>query len=508
MGFFKDFKEDLSQAVDELATEGGGASSGERKDAFAQDLIDGANRAASGSKMTDLTDFEPDAIDLEQLSFMDLDAGSGEDVLAEDAGISTGAQGISVELPEDFSALDMNKDFPAAEIPAESFDDVSFGMSADAPEVEEIPEIQAEPEINLEEMMAGLEAMPELGLEPATEPMPEPVAEPVIEPEPVIEAMPEPEPVVEPTPEPVIEPEPVVAAEPVAEPESVIEEAPAEEPQSVPEIKFDDIPAEPEPEMQVEEVTIEPDLQLEAAAAEVEIPEVTIPEATMSESIAAAEEEEEPAPIAFQTDEEEAIPSENIEMAAAPAAMPADDTEETSTMDTSIFEENVKMSDVNDFDIEDGPATDESSVITQGMTIKGDVTSEGSLEVIGAIQGNIAIKGKLTISGTINGDSKAGEIFADSAKITGEVNSTGSVKIGQASVILGNVTGTSAVIAGAVKGDIDVHGPVILDTSAIVMGDIKSKSVQINNGAVIEGHCSQCYADVSPTSFFQDLKEA
>ncbi|MBQ9359871.1 MAG: polymer-forming cytoskeletal protein [Lachnospiraceae bacterium] len=259
--------------------------------------------------------------------------------------------------------------------------------------------------------------------------------------------------------------------------------------------------------MQVEEVTIEPDLQLEAAAAEVEIPEVTIPEATMSEDMAAAEEEEEPAPIAFQTDEEE-IPAETTETAAAPAAMPADNTEESSTMDTSILEENVKMSDVNDFDIEDGPATDESSVITQGMTIRGDVTSEGSLEVIGAIQGNIAIKGKLTISGTINGNSKAGEIFADSAKIMGEVNSTGPVKIGQASVILGNVTGTSAVIAGAVKGDIDVHGPVILDTSAIVMGDIKSKSVQINNGAVIEGHCSQCYADVSPTSFFQDLKEA
>ena len=43
-----------------------------------------------------------------------------------------------------------------------------------------------------------------------------------------------------------------------------------------------------------------------------------------------------------------------------------------------------------------------------------------------------------------------------------------------------------AVIAGAVKGDIDVKGPVILDASAIVMGNIKSKSVQINNGAVIE----------------------
>ena len=39
-----------------------------------------------------------------------------------------------------------------------------------------------------------------------------------------------------------------------------------------------------------------------------------------------------------------------------------------------------------------------------------------------------------------------------------------------------------------------MQGPVILDASAIVMGNIKSKSVQINNGAVIEGMCSQCYA--------------
>ena len=63
--------------------------------------------------------------------------------------------------------------------------------------------------------------------------------------------------------------------------------------------------------------------------------------------------------------------------------------------------------------------------------------------------------------------------------------------------------GTAYVL---VKGDIDVQGPVVLDSSAIVMGNIKSKSVQINNGAVIEGMCSQCYADVSPTSFFDDYK--
>ncbi len=151
-------------------------------------------------------------------------------------------------------------------------------------------------------------------------------------------------------------------------------------------------------------------------------------------------------------------------------------------------------------------ASDETAVVTARMVITGDISSEGSMDLVGTVNGNIDILGKLNITGYINGNSKAAEIFAEGAKINGEIVSEGSVKIGASSVVIGNITAVSAAIAGAVKGDIDVHGPVVLDSSAIVMGNIKSKSVQINNGAVIEGMCSQCYADVSPTSFFDDYK--
>lgn len=150
--------------------------------------------------------------------------------------------------------------------------------------------------------------------------------------------------------------------------------------------------------------------------------------------------------------------------------------------------------------------SDETSVITEGMTITGDIMTQGSIDVVGTVNGNIDALGKLNITGHVNGNSKAAEIYAESAKINGEVVSDGAVKIGASSVIIGDISATSAAIAGAVKGDIDVRGPVILDASAIVMGNIKSKSVQINNGAVIEGMCSQCYAEVSPTIFFDDYK--
>ena len=112
----------------------------------------------------------------------------------------------------------------------------------------------------------------------------------------------------------------------------------------------------------------------------------------------------------------------------------------------------------------------------------------------------------MVVTGTLEGNSDSSEFFADAAKVEGEVKSTGTVKIGIGSVVIGNITATSAVIAGAIKGDVDVQGPVVVDTSAVVMGNIKSRSVQINNGAVIEGFCSQCYADIDVQGLFDEKK--
>lgn len=194
------------------------------------------------------------------------------------------------------------------------------------------------------------------------------------------------------------------------------------------------------------------------------------------------------------------VPEETVQTENAEAVLENNEIEESKGE-----EEEMDMMEEMEYG-RDQEVSDETSVITEGMTITGDISTIGSIDVIGTVNGNIDALGKLNITGHVNGNSKAAEIYAESAKINGEVVSEGAVKIGASSVIIGNITATSAAIAGAVKGDIDVQGPVILDASAIVMGNIKSKSVQINNGAVIEGMCSQCYADVSPTSFFDEYK--
>lgn len=215
---------------------------------------------------------------------------------------------------------------------------------------------------------------------------------------------------------------------------------------------------------------------------------------------AAAEEEQEPELVAEQVTSS----AESWEEPTGSWEEPAGVSEEKDVMEESQIEESKGAE--KTMEMGNRVALDETSVITTGMVVTGDLSTEGSLDVAGTVNGNIDALGKLNITGHVNGNSKAAEIYAENAKINGEIVSEGAVKIESSTVIIGNITASSAAIAGAVKGDIDVKGPVVLDASAIVMGNIKSKSVQINNGAVIEGMCSQCYADVSPTTFFDDYK--
>lgn len=144
----------------------------------------------------------------------------------------------------------------------------------------------------------------------------------------------------------------------------------------------------------------------------------------------------------------------------------------------------------------------DTTYITKSTTVSGDIVTEGCIDLIGTVKGSVTCDGKLIVGGTVEGDVKAGELYANAARIEGDVRIVDSAKIGVGTVVVGNVYAGSAVIAGAVKGDIDVQGPVIVDSTAVIMGNIKSKSVQINNGAVIEGMCSQCYSEIDVNSFF------
>ncbi len=174
-----------------------------------------------------------------------------------------------------------------------------------------------------------------------------------------------------------------------------------------------------------------------------------------------------------------------------------DRQEENKIMNMSQEEDN--MSDFEET-VEDN--SEETTVITKGTTINGGIKSDTSLIVKGVIEGDVECQGKLTITGHVAGNSTASEIYVNTPRLEGSLNSHGSVKIDVSTVVIGSITSASVVVAGAVKGDIDVNGPVIIDSTAVVKGSVFAKSIQINSGAVIDGNCSLKYADVDLDTFF------
>ena len=150
-----------------------------------------------------------------------------------------------------------------------------------------------------------------------------------------------------------------------------------------------------------------------------------------------------------------------------------------------------------------GSNDDQVTVITKGTTINGSIISDCSLNVMGTINGDIECVGKLTISGNVAGNSTASDVFVSAKRLNGNIDSEGTVKVGLGTVVIGDIKAGSAVIAGAVKGELDIQGPVVIDSTAIIKGNVKAKSVQMNNGAILEGFCSLVYSSVSVDDIFE-----
>lgn len=230
-----------------------------------------------------------------------------------------------------------------------------------------------------------------------------------------------------------------------------------------------------------------------------EVPELVVENNETEENeIAVAAEPEEvieesvEAPVEEVVDEPEEI-EESVE-----------DYEEEDVMNEEVMEEAMEGASIDNTPVEEvEDDAQEVTVITKGTTINGGIKSDTSLVVKGTIEGDVECEGKLTITGKVAGNTIASEIYVNTPRLEGDINSRGIVKIDVGTVVIGSISCTSVLVAGAVKGNIEVNGPVIVDSTAVVKGDIKAKSIQINSGAVVDGHCSLAYADVDLDSFFE-----
>ena len=99
------------------------------------------------------------------------------------------------------------------------------------------------------------------------------------------------------------------------------------------------------------------------------------------------------------------------------------------------------------------------------------------------------------INSIMEGTSIEGELRSDSnvridGKIKGSIVAKGRVIVGQTGVIEGDVICQSSEIEGTLLGKIECQDLLSLKATAKVQGDINSKKLAIEPGAVFTGNCS------------------
>ena len=99
------------------------------------------------------------------------------------------------------------------------------------------------------------------------------------------------------------------------------------------------------------------------------------------------------------------------------------------------------------------------------------------------------------INSIMEGTSLVGEIISDSniridGRIKGTVTAKGRVIVGQSGVIEGEVVCQSADVEGTVLGRVNCQDLLSLKATAKLQGDINTKKLAIEPGAVFTGNCS------------------
>lgn len=135
----------------------------------------------------------------------------------------------------------------------------------------------------------------------------------------------------------------------------------------------------------------------------------------------------------------------------------------------------------------DFSSSKQTTVISKGTVITGDIKSEGNLEVYGAVTGGITTTGNVKINGKQVGDIQGASITLSACTVRGNITAAEDMDIDSDSVIIGDIKTKNLTINGRIQGNIQAKNGITCESNAIVIGDLKAATVTVNNGAKLQG---------------------
>ncbi len=106
-----------------------------------------------------------------------------------------------------------------------------------------------------------------------------------------------------------------------------------------------------------------------------------------------------------------------------------------------------------------------------------DKANKGLFTMIGegtTFEGTINVPHSIRVDGTVKGKIETSEVLT----------------VGSAGIIEADVKAKSAIVGGRIQGNVIVEDRIELEQNAVLIGDVRTRDIVINEGAVFHGNCS------------------
>lgn len=134
-----------------------------------------------------------------------------------------------------------------------------------------------------------------------------------------------------------------------------------------------------------------------------------------------------------------------------------------------------------------GGLPDNTTVISPGTVIVGDIKSDSDIEMLGTVTGNINTTGNVKITGKQIGDVQCTNIDLSACQVRGSLSTSENISIDSDSVIVGDIKCGNLSVDGKLKGNIHAMGNVSCQSNSVIIGDITSTTISVSGGAKLCG---------------------
>ena len=129
----------------------------------------------------------------------------------------------------------------------------------------------------------------------------------------------------------------------------------------------------------------------------------------------------------------------------------------------------------------------QTTVLAAGSVFEGTLRAKGSVDLACEFKGDIFAEGDVVMRTSLEGNVEGKRVELISCAIHGDIKAGAQVRVDRGSSVKGNVTTKDLTCSGKVEGDIMASGHVVLESDAVLTGNLTAATLSIDEGAAIEG---------------------